>query len=448
MDWYLSRLSEFGKSIAFFESGTTVTFDELLGIISNFETVLTTKGVKAGDVVIVDGKSNCDFFAAVIAVMHLGAIAVPLTDLASVNHSVAIQVSNAHYRLFTDGNRIENLPTQRGVLDTSPLLKELQQQKLGGLILFSSGSSGTPKGILYDVNCLLEKFRNVRQPIKALSFLLLDHFGGLNTVLAITSSGGEVITLIDRSVDTVCSAVEKHRVSILPVTPSFLRLLLASNAHRRFDLSSLQKITFGTEPMTESTLMKLRSEFPLVELQQTYGLSEVGVLRSKSRPDGSLWMKVGGEGFQWKIKNGTLWINSEFRMRGYLNADADFDEQGFFNTQDEVLVDGEYIQVLGRVSDIINVGGEKVYPAEVESAVLQLENICQVVAYGVANPLLGQTISVDVVLENPEEIKDLRNRIRNHCRIAIGKSRTPTNIRIVEAIELSGRQKTKRPIDG
>jgi len=99
-----------------------------------------------------------------------------------------------------------------------------------------------------------------------------------------------------------------------------------------------------------------------------YGLTEVCVLRSKSRPDGTLWMKIGGEGFDWKIKEGTLWIRSDFQMRGYLNAESEIDVDGYFNTQDEVVVDGGYIQVLGRVSDVINVGGGKVYRPKLKTS--------------------------------------------------------------------------------
>ena len=62
-------------------------------------------------------------------------------------------------------------------------------------------------------------------------------------------------------------------------------------------------------------------------------------------------------------------------MLGYLNAPQPFDEDGWFNTQDKVEQDGEWIKILGRVTDIINVGGQKVYPAEIESALLELDEI-------------------------------------------------------------------------
>jgi len=111
-------------------------------------------------------------------------------------------------------------------------------------------------------------------------------------------------------------------------------------------------MTYGTEPMQTSTLKRLSELFPDITLQQTYGLSEVGILRSKSRSSDSLWMKVGGDEFQTKIVNGTLWVKSDSAMLGYLNAPTPFDEEGYLDTGDMVEQDGEWLRILGRQSEI------------------------------------------------------------------------------------------------
>ena len=97
---------------------------------------------------------------------------------------------------------------------------------------------------------------------------------------------------------------------------------------------------------------------------QTYGLSELGILRSKSKGPDSLWVKVGGEGFETRVIEGLLEVKAKSAMLGYLNAPSPFTEDGWFKTGDSVLTDGEFIKILGRESEIINVGGEKVYPME------------------------------------------------------------------------------------
>src|SRR5690606_15475673 len=129
----------------------------------------------------------------------------------------------------------------------------------------------------------------------------------------------------------------------------------------------------------EYTLALLRNQLPQVRLKQTYGLSEVGIIRSRSKEDGSPWMTIGGEGVETKVVDGLLHIRSRTAMVGYLNAPDPFDAAGWFNTQDQVLTDGDYIRVLGRRSEIINVGGRKVYPVEVETVLLEMPELTDAV---------------------------------------------------------------------
>jgi acyl-CoA synthetase (AMP-forming)/AMP-acid ligase II len=311
-------------------------------------------------------------------------------------------------------------------------------------VFFSSGSTGSPKGILHDFERVAGKFVKARAAVVAIPFLMFDHFGGFNTILAITSSLGTVVSVAERSVSAVCSAIEKYHVTLLPTTPSFLNLLIAAKAHEAFDLSSLRRITYGTEVMPQATLDRLRSALPGVVLQQTYGLSEVGVLASKSRSDGSLWMRIGGEGFQTKVVDGILWIKSDFSMVGYLNAPSNFDAEGWFNTQDKVEVDGDYFRVLGRVTDLINVGGQKVYPAEIEEVIMTIPNVVDVAVYGENNGLLGQIIVARVVLKEPESVASIKSRVRIACKERLAPYKIPARIVISEGALHTSRYKKSR----
>jgi len=105
-------------------------------------------------------------------------------------------------------------------------------------------------------------------------------------------------------------------------------------------------------------------------------------------------MKIGGEGFQTRIVDGLLEIKAESAMLGYLNHESPFTEDGWFKTGDAVEVDGEYIRILGRKSEIINVGGEKVYPAEVESVILQMDGVEDAIVTGAENPIIGKIVQL------------------------------------------------------
>ncbi len=277
-----------------------------------------------------------------------------------------------------------------------------------------------------------------------MTFLLLDHIGGINTLLYTLSNGGTVVSVRSRDADVVCQAVECYRVELLPTSPTFLNLLLVSEAYKRHDLSSLALITYGTEVMPESTLRRLHELFPNIRLQQTYGLSELGILRSKSKDSGSLWVKVGGEGFETKVVDGILWVRAQSAMLGYLNAPSPFDADGWMNTGDAVQVDGEYIRIMGRRTEIINVGGEKVYPAEVENVLLEMDNIQDVTVYGEKNAITGNAVAARVNLAAPEDLFELKKRLRAFCKGRLAPYKIPIKVEITGQQQYGTRFKKRR----
>ena len=311
-------------------------------------------------------------------------------------------------------------------------------------MLFSSGSTGRNKAVLNDFSTLLEKFKVPRQRLVTMSFLLFDHIGGVNTLLYTFSNGGTVVTTASRDPDEVCRLIERHRVELLPTTPTFLNLLLLSESHRTRDLSSLRLITYGTEVMPDSTLARVHEAFPDVRLQQTYGLSELGILRTKSRSSDSAWVKVGGEGIETRVVDGTLRVRAPSAMLGYLNAPNAVDPDGWMDTEDLVEVDGEFVRFLGRKSQIINVGGSKVYPAEVESVLLQMDNVADATVYAKPNAITGQVVAARIALKEPMDPATMRREVRAFCRSRLPAVKVPVVIELADDALYSARLKKKR----
>ncbi|MCC6437214.1 MAG: long-chain fatty acid--CoA ligase, partial [Acidimicrobiales bacterium] len=189
---------------------------------------------------------------------------------------------------------------------------------------------------------------------------------------------------------------------------------------------------------------RLHEALPSVALKQTYGLSEVGILRTKSREDGSLWMRMGGEGYRLRVVDGQLEILAEAAMLGYLNAPSPFTEDGWFRTGDAVEVDGEWMRVLGRTSEIINVGGEKVYPAEVEGVLQRLDGVLDAAVHGEAHPLVGQIVVARLQLEGHEDLASLRRRVRAHCAGKLEPFKIPQKIELAAGSLHGQRWKKKR----
>jgi acyl-CoA synthetase (AMP-forming)/AMP-acid ligase II len=225
-------------------------------------------------------------------------------------------------------------------------------------------------------------------------------------------------------------------------------MLLISRAYLGRKLGSLKLITYGAEPMPETTLRGLRAAFPNVELRQTYGLIELGVLRAKSRSSDSLWIKVGGEGYDVRVVDGMLQIKAEAAMIGYLNAKSPFTDDGYFMTGDKVEVDGDYLRILGRASDLINVGGQKVFPAEVETVLLDHEMVEDAVVYGERSPLVGNIVCCDVKLRKSIDDSQARILLRQFCAERLQPFMVPVKIRIVKEGIHSDRMKRLRRSSG
>lgn len=378
-----------------------------------------------------------------LAIINHNSIFVPISFAVKTLEEF-LNISQTEYLINIENEDITI--TNRDTKVDHEILIILKEKSHPGLILFSSGSTGKSKAAVHDMIPLLEKFKVERHTLRTITFLLFDHIGGVNTLLYILSNTGTIIAIENRSPESVCRLIEKYQVELLPTSPSFIFMLLISKAYEKYDIGSLKLVTYGTETMPESTLNKFNKLFPSIELKQTYGLSELGILRSKSKDNNSLWVKIGGEGFQTKVKDGILYIKAKSAMLGYLNADSPFDDEGWFNTQDRVEVDGEWVKILGRDSDIINVGGQKVYPTEVESILIQIENIIDATVYGIANPILGSVVAAKLVIETDEDIQSLKKRIRTYCKDKLEQYKIPVQVIIDNSNQVSSRFKKIRKI--
>lgn len=399
-----------------------------------------------GRVVSLEGDYGPESIAVFLAATWTRHIIVPLSPDSRAHHDTCLEVGSVEYRI-RPGEASDGALEATGRTASHPLYDSLRRDGNPGLLLFSSGSTGTPKAALHDLARLLAKYRVPRQRFRTLVFLLLDHIGGVNTLFYTLSNGGAVVLSADRSPAAVCDAIETHRVELLPTSPTFLNLLLLSGEVSRRDLSSLRLITYGTEPMPASTLELACKSLPHARFLQTYGLTEVGILRSQSRDSKSLWVRIGGEDFEWKVVEGRLWIRAKSAMLGYLNAPSPFDAEGYLDTGDLVEVDGEWIRFLGRKSDVINVGGNKVHPAEVESTLLQMEGVTDVVVRGQPNPLTGQIVLATVQLNTGETADQFKLRMRQFCGDRLASYKIPARVQITDKPVYSARFKRVRKSD-
>jgi acyl-CoA synthetase (AMP-forming)/AMP-acid ligase II len=131
-------------------------------------------------------------------------------------------------------------------------------------------------------------------------------------------------------------------------------------------------------------------------------------------------------------------------MVGYLNAPSPFDEEGWFDTGDAVIEEGEYYRILGRHSEIINVGGQKVYPAEVEKVIAELPGVIDVSVRGEPHLLLGQIVTAVLQMEEPAPAAEMKRRIAEHCKGRLQPFMVPVKVSVVSESQVNYRFKKVR----
>ncbi len=371
-------------------------------------------------------------------------IIIPLSKDAGQKHKDFMKIGMAGYLIEMDGNGKLIISQCPANFPDNEHYKYLKVKNHSGLVLFSSGSSGPPKGIVHDLNRLVKAYEKPGKSLRTLIFLQMDHIGGINTLLYNLRNQGVIVIPNSRMPEDICRCIADHGVELLPTSPTFLNLLLLSETFSNHDLSCLKMVTYGTEPMPEGTLKRLKQIFPKIRFKQTYGLSETGILKTKSRDDDSLWVKVGGKGFDVKVKDGKLWIRSGYSMLGYLNAENPFEEDGYINTGDMVETQGEWIKILGRESELINVGGNKVFPAEIESVLQKMPEIGDVVVFGKPNPITGQMVAALVKPCVETSVSELKKKIRRFCKSRLESYKIPVKIKLTRENLYSDRFKKKR----
>ncbi len=383
---------------------------------------LDLANVKSGDVVALIGDFDPLSISTLLSLIDKNVILVPLTTATRVQHEYFFE--SAMVDVVIEGTSIRRL--EHG--STQNLIEELRAKSHAGLVLFSTGTTGRPKAILHDLTLFLKRFDTPRPTLRALNFLLFDHIGGLNTLLHMLFNKGTVIAPKSRSVEDILKTCEEHMVEVLPTTPTFLRMMLMSGLIPSRVPKCLRIVTYGTERMDQPTLDALCELLPDVDFRQTFGMSELGIVRVKSEARNSLYMKVGGNGVETRVVDGILEIRSETRMLGYLNAPSPFNEEGWYNSKDVVEEKDGYYKVTGRISEVINVGGLKFMASEVERVVLLFDGVELAKVEGRTNPITGQHVEIIAQPKSNTEID--KGALKKFLESSLEPHMTPKRIKI------------------
>lgn len=442
IDYFLDNFQSYGDNAAIIWKDTSFSYRHIYNRINYWNERLSE--IPKGSIVGLESDFSPETISILFSLIVRNIIIVPLDIQHSEKNNKKKEIAQLDYLIRVNNEKGIIIKVDNSTGKRIKLYEIIQKRSVPGLVLFTSGSSGKPKAALHDFSKLLNKFNVKRKALLTINFLLFDHWGGLNTLFHILSNNGTVVILENRTPDYICGLIEKYKVELLPTSPTFLNMLLISRAYERHSIESLKIISYGAEPMPESLLANLNKLFPAIKLQQTYGLIELGVMRSQSEDNSSLWVKIGGEGYQTRVVDGILQIKSDSAMLGYLNDESPFTEDGWFITGDSVEIKGDYFKILGRKSEIINVGGEKVFPQEVENVILEVPDIIDVIVFAENNTLTGKIVCAKVKYNGTESKSDIIKKIKTYCRTKLESFKVPIKIILVDESFESERFKKTR----
>lgn len=306
----------------------------------------------------------------------------------------------------------------------------------GRVVIFTSGTTGEPKGALHTWRSLSAGIK-VESKFAGTRWLVtygLTRFAGLQVFLHSFLNGGCLVVPCSNAIDDLARLIEQQEVENVSGTPTFWRKLLTALPSGTLKKLPLKQITLGGEIAGQTILNTLRAAFPEAQITHIYASTEAGVCFS---------VRDGKEGFPldylnrsndrvaFQINDGELFIRSRRAMAGYVGHES---SEEWLPSSDLVEVRGERVYFLGRKSDIINVGGSKVYPAEVEEEIKRVPGVLNVRVSGQRSSFAGQLVRAEIVAAENVGKPELKMAILKWCAETLAAYKRPRLIEFVEAL--------------
>jgi long-chain acyl-CoA synthetase len=427
---------------------TTLTWSEGYASAVRAGAALAERGVVAGDRVAFLDRNCIEYFEFFFGCALLGAVSVSVNwRLAPAEVAAIIEDAGAKVVFFgadyaATAKEVAAQVTCVGAWEPVERLAEWRRDGGRGddpgfepgpddvvTQLYTSGTTGLPKGVMIsgrNISCILteaDQVFHIGADTVSLVAMPLFHIGGTGWALCGMSRGGHSVILRDIDPATALALIENHRITETFVVPAVLMFLLVTPELETADVSSLRTVFYGASPISEDVLVRSIKALDC-DFTQVYGLTETtgaitslmpvdhdpdgpraDLLRSAGRPFDHVELRIVDTDSGQTVpvgEVGEVWTRSDQTMLGYWNKPDEtssvLSDDGWFRTGDAGWLDADgYLFLHDRIKDMIVSGGENVYPAEVENALLAHPAVADAAVIGVPDDKWGETVKAIVV---------------------------------------------------
>ena len=477
---------ERGEQTVYWTPSRTWSFVELDRASNRIAQGLASLGIGRGDRVACLTKHTADCVALVLAANKAGAVCMPVNwRLAPPEIEYIVNNGKAKLlladKLFAPFEKQINAPDLKKVLITEEFsswysgFEELREQIQSNrddtaLQLYSSGTTGLPKGVELTHRNLMAGMMDAvaaaigyhGAPEVMLNVLPTYHIAGVGVALLTASKGGPSVLYPDFDPAQVIAAIAEHRITHSFLVPAMIQFMLQVPGADKADYSSLKGISYGASPISEKVLIDAMRVFKC-RFMQVYGLTETTgavtalapedhdpegpkkhLLRSAGKPIDGVELRVvdpasGRDCAEGEV--GEVWIRTLQNMKGYwANPKATEevfsgrrpDGWGWFRSGDAGFLREGYVYMHDRIKDMIVSGGENIYPAEVENALLQHPAVADGAVIGVPDENRGEAVKACVVLKPGASVNAAE--IIEFMRARIAHFKCPRSVDFLDAI--------------
>jgi acyl-CoA synthetase (AMP-forming)/AMP-acid ligase II len=488
----------FGDRTAIVDRDVQLTYAELLDQARTFGAALVASGIDAGDRVAMWTSNSVEWVVAVLGLWHAGAVLVPVntrfkgteaavvlgrsraralvtatdflgTDYVSMLRGTGEQLPDLTTTVIARGDAVEGTvgwadfvarATDDARAEVGRRAKALTLDDPSD-ILFTSGTTGVPKGVVMTHGrtlCVARDWVAMTGLSADDRYLMVNpyfHMFGLKAgILASVVAGATMFPHPVFDVDDVLGRVARERITVLPGAPTIYQAILDHPDRDHHDLSTLRVAVTGAADIPVELIRRVQEELPFSSVITGYGLTEAGTASATSPADDAetVATTVGRPrpGFEVRIVDGDrdvaagepgeILLRGPSVMLGYLDDPAATAEtlsaDGWLRTGDLGMVDeGGCLKIVGRAKDMFIVGGFNAYPAEIENALLRHPDIRQAAVIGIPDDRLGEVGMAFVVTATGDAAA--AEEIRAWCRDQMANYKVPRAIEVVDELPIN-----------